>query len=98
MTVRHPTQCAACKHLRPPKGNMPVCDAFPGGIPLSISMWGGDHRQERKGDHGVRFEQADTDRARQAFDDWMFVNAPDEWLEAHRGDQEAGRKEGGDEA
>ena len=38
-------------HLRAKVG---TCDAFPGGIPKAIFMFGGDHRQPRVGDHGNR--------------------------------------------
>lgn len=99
MTVRYPTQCSACTRLRrdSPK-QTPACDAFPGGIPNSISYYGGDHRKPRKGDHGLRFEQVDSDEARENFADWQFIHAPEEWQEAQRGDQAAGGQEGRDEA
>jgi hypothetical protein len=98
MTVRHPTQCAACVRFRPSKAGGFVCEAFPGGIPLGIVTFGADHRQPRKGDHGLQFLQADTDEARANFDNWLFVFAPEEWQEAQRGDQKARSEERRDEA
>lgn len=99
MTVRYPTQCSACVRLRrdTPK-QTPACEAFPGGIPNSISFYGGDHRQPRKGDHGLLFEQADNEEAHANFANWQFVYKPEEWQEAQRGDQAAGSQERGDEA
>lgn len=32
-----------------------VCDAFPRGIPVAISLQKRDHREPYKGDHGIRF-------------------------------------------
>lgn len=68
-------QCQACKHLR--EGGVgrasPVCEAFPGGIPNAIAYHGADHRQARKGDHGVRFAQAEGPEAQQAFENWQSV-------------------------
>jgi len=71
MTVRHPTLCAACTHLR---GEGRACGAFPGGIPKSIFLFGADHRTPRPGDHGVVFQLAATEKAEAAFTDWVYVN------------------------
>lgn len=74
MTVRHPTLCAACVHLR---AGGRVCEAFPGGIPKAIFMFGADHRQPRAGDHGVTFSLAPGEAALDAFADWAYVNTPE---------------------
>ena len=76
MTTRVPTLCAACAHLRAGEGS--VCAAFPGGIPKSIYLFGGDHRQPRPGDHGVTFELRDGSAAEAALADWAYVNEPEE--------------------
>jgi hypothetical protein len=89
MTTRMPTQCVACVHLRSKDGGaVPTCDAFPGGIPNSIAYYGADHREARRGDHGVQFELRPGAEAR--FDDWLFVYAPNEYEREHRADQTAG--------
>lgn len=61
-------QCAACAHYRGPRGrvveedggmllySVVVCDAFPRGIPVAISLQERDHRKPYPGDRGVRFE------------------------------------------
>ena len=51
-------QCMQCKHLLPfPEGAIiPVCVAFPDGIPRKISERKYDHRNPFPGDHGIRFE------------------------------------------
>lgn len=66
-----PSQCPACVRKRPT--DAPTCDAFPAGIPNEMLTGGGDHRGQRAGDHGVRFQQRDTDKAREAFADWQLV-------------------------
>lgn len=63
-----PVQCRACARYRTKRPG--TCDAFPNAIPLEILTFGADHRKPEPGDHGLRFEQADTDAAREAFDDW----------------------------
>lgn len=75
MTVRHPTLCAACVHLRGPGR---VCEAFPGGIPQAIYLFGADHREHRRGDHGITFELAPGEHASQALAYWQHVNEPTE--------------------
>ena len=72
MTVRHPTLCAACVHLRGGQGR--VCDAFPGGIPKAIFLFGADHREPRAGDHGTTFQLRDDAAGRQALADWEQVH------------------------
>jgi hypothetical protein len=64
-------QCRACAHYRPAKPG--ACDAFRDRIPVEIISYGADHRGPVEGDGGVRFEQLDTDEARQAFADWQLV-------------------------
>lgn len=71
MTVKYPTQCAACARLREKVG---TCDAFPGGIPKNIFMFGEDHRTPRRGDHGLQFQQKPGAEAQRALDDWLWVN------------------------
>jgi hypothetical protein len=46
------TQCYDCFHF---VGNN-KCDAFPKGIPRPIYTGAHDHREEFKGDNGIRFE------------------------------------------
>ena len=66
-----PSQCPACRRKRPT--DAPTCDAFPGGIPDVMLTGGGDHRVGLANDNGVRFEQRDTEQAREAFADWQSV-------------------------
>ena len=61
-----PKQCAKCFHLKgimeTPNGrnmegdSVPVCKAFPKGIPKKIITGEHDHTKPYKGDHGIRFE------------------------------------------
>lgn len=67
MTSIVPSQCPACRHLRPSGAQ---CDAFPAGIPAEMLTQGGDHRQALAGDRGVRFEQAPGQDARETFEQW----------------------------
>jgi hypothetical protein len=67
MTSLIPSQCPACLNLRAVGYQ---CDAFPAGIPAAMLTGGGDHREPLDGDHGKRFEQANTPSAREAFDQW----------------------------
>lgn len=69
MTSIVPVQCRACARYRSPG----ICEAFPGGIPAAVLSYGADHRQPVTGDGGIRFEQLDTDEARQAYADWQLV-------------------------
>lgn len=63
-----PVQCRACSRYRTrPAG---TCEAYPGGIPVEIITYGGDHRQAHRGDHGLRFKPADTAAAREALEQW----------------------------
>lgn len=68
-----PSMCAFCARARPLDAAevdgipTPVCDAFPDGVPLEISLGGFDHRQPFDGDHGKRFV-ADDDGAIAAWD------------------------------
>lgn len=66
-----PPICYSCIHLHMEKPwielnrpltslwqaeRVPVCDAFPQGIPEDI-FWGGQpHLEPREGDHGIQFE------------------------------------------
>lgn len=74
MTSKHPTLCVSCTHLRERATGKPfTCDAFPGGIPQAIVMFGGDHRTTRRGDHGVTYEQREGAEAKALLDDWLHV-------------------------
>lgn len=65
-------QCLRCKHFRGMEavetepGLEPdvvlVCDAFPRGIPDAITE-GRDHSRPYPGDHGIRFEPLENDKA-----------------------------------
>ena len=44
--------CMECRRLR---SDAKACAAFPGGIPETIWLHGGDHRRPFSGDHGIRF-------------------------------------------
>ena len=74
MTTYTPSQCRACTRLRQPADGLTHCEAFPGGIPFEIIGLGGDHRQPVDGDHGLRFDQSDTDAARWMLDEWQRVH------------------------
>lgn len=70
MTTRTPSQCMACARFV--KESL-TCQAFPQGIPPRISLGGDDHRQRAKGDHGLRFQQAEGTAAQRAFAQWRRV-------------------------
>jgi hypothetical protein len=57
MTVT--SQCAFCRHFIGRKGNRPVCNAFPNGIPQVILHNEFDHRKPYLGDDGIHFEQSE---------------------------------------
>lgn len=50
--------CLSCMHLHPEdwSDTVPVCDAFPGGIPGEIIWWCADHTRPWPGDGGVQYE------------------------------------------
>ena len=94
MTVKYPTQCAACVHFRGAATNQALaCDAFPGGIPNNIVYFGEDHRKPRRGDHGVTFEQKPGEQAAKDFEAWRSVHAPEEEPD---GNSQAGSQSGSD--
>lgn len=70
MTTRIPSICDACRHLR---GTW-TCDAFPGGIPVEIRMFGQSHEDPWPGDHGIQF--ALDGRKRAAFKEWTLFSEP----------------------
>jgi hypothetical protein len=59
--------CSFCKHFKDylevePLGEIPyevpICAAFPNGIPREIKPGGADHRKPWPGDNGIQFERA----------------------------------------
>lgn len=66
MTSQTPILCQACTRF----DSSGVCEAFPRGIPTEIVVYGADHRAPLTGDHGITFEQRETEAARRAFQDW----------------------------
>lgn len=70
MTTALPSLCRAC--IRRSR-TRPGCEAFPGGIPDNILLFGGDHRAPWAGDRGLQFVQASGDEALAAYDDWKSV-------------------------
>ena len=82
MTSISPVMCRACERLldtgkttptmpgEAPRRKIERCGAFPSGIPVGIALGGGDHREAFAGDNGVRFKQANTEEALQAFEEW----------------------------
>jgi hypothetical protein len=58
MTIGPAPICIWCKRYLEGKdiGDSNTCDAFPEGIPDEIQVGGFDHRNQFKGDKGVRFD------------------------------------------
>lgn len=52
------TFCTLCSRYSTNEADVPVCEAFPYGIPEEISRGGFDHRQAAPDDHGIRFDPA----------------------------------------
>jgi hypothetical protein len=49
--------CYKCRHWREnDDDDVPVCDAYPDGIPQQIMNAALDHTVPQPGDHGIRFE------------------------------------------
>lgn len=75
MSTVAPMQCFACTRRHPAADpdtgaqQARTCDAFPEGIPFTMAL-GGDHRQPLSEDGGLRFLQADGERAAAAFAAW----------------------------
>ena len=47
--------CSLCKHLI--SIDKATCQAFPGGIPDEIFLYGNEHTAPFPGDHGIQFEE-----------------------------------------
>lgn len=61
MTTSAAPECMACRHLdRSPDATVNRCTAFPDGIPLPLLRAERLHRSPYAGDHGVRFERAES--------------------------------------
>lgn len=73
MTSVLPVLCMACDRLTDPDRG--TCSAFPTAIPTAIIAFGADHHLPVAGDRGLQFKQADTDDARQAYEDWQSFTA-----------------------
>jgi len=63
-----PALCRACTRRDSPTSGS--CTAFPAGIPAGILLYGDDHHNPVDGDHGLTFDQADGDAARDAVAAW----------------------------
>ena len=50
-------RCQSCAHYNPERDAklIPVCKAFPSGIPLKIFNGQNDHSKPFPGDHGIQF-------------------------------------------
>ena len=71
------SQCSTCARLQTftETGlDMPVCEAFPGGIPDAVWTGTYDHRKEVPGDHGIRWQPLD---ASTKFPDWALADKTD---------------------
>ena len=51
-------KCRECKHYMAFRRGLkvPICKAFPDGIPFEISRGWNDHTKSYSGDHGIQFE------------------------------------------
>lgn len=70
--------CYNCKRKRPATAKIAFsCDAFPNGIPDPIVFNQADHRDEYRGDHGLRFDPIDPEIPMPTFggdtDEGVFV-------------------------
>lgn len=57
------TLCMQCKHRQPKEerdGKLPVCAAFPTGIPFEIVVGELSHDHPIEGDHGIQYEPKES--------------------------------------